>query len=357
MIRTSFLFVATIAICSLTTSSNVSSKGLGATSWADPFTSPEIHPKAWETPINQISQVACHNCYEQEIFDSPLPEALNYIKAIELDIWDQAIFFLSSGVPNDWFVRHNPYSYTGTNGNHNNCSGDQFLSDCLSDIRLWSNSNPGHFPITLFLDKKQDWSTYDEGRTPKDLFNLLKRILGSKLYLPRELAKLNSLNITTPARWKWPTADELRGRIIVVINGGNFIRSSNRFPFNSGNETYNATINQIRTFDKDSTAFAGPYVFQHDDFIRLPIGNPESQALFLNSNYSSTVPTLMINYFNKGKVHNRLLRLWKVDDIPFCNLLKLRVAYQAYYEFLHQDCHGFRIVPMGREPDELQQLN
>ena len=265
---------------------------------------------------------------------------------------DESTFLLGGGFPESWFVRHNPYILTGHNGNHNNCSGEKFLRDCLYDIQLWSNSNQGHFPITLFLDKKQSWSYPDEGRTPQDLFDLLERMLGDKLYLPKEQAKLNDLENRTPSHWKWPTAEELRGRIIVVINGGNFIRSNNALPF-SRNETYNAATNQIQTFDKRSTAFAGPYVFTHDDFKRLPFDAPKSRAVFLNSNYSSIVGTLLTNYFSKNKVHSRLLRLWKVDKYPFCSLLKFRVAYLAYYQFLEQSCKGYRIIPMGYEPKDL----
>lgn len=324
--------------------------------FSDHGNSSEIHQDAWDKPFNQISQVACHNCYEPEIFNHPLVESLNHIKAIELDIWDEAVFLLGGGSPGKWYVRHgifSSYSISGLYGNHNNCNGDQFLEDCLTDIRQWSNSNPGHFPLTLFLDKKQSWSTPEEGRTPQDLFNLLDRKLGKKLYLPKEQAELNNLNNITPAQWIWPTANELRGRIIVVINGGNFINSSNYFPNITGNKTYNADIDQIQTFKDSSTAFAGPYVFHHDDFRRLPLQDSKNSAVFLNSNFSVAHPTLINNYFSKGKTHSRLLRLWKVDEQDFCSLLRLKVAYLAYYQFMDQKCRGYRIVPMGYAPEEL----
>ena len=353
MFRVPLFFVSLMAFCTLRTTADYVVDIPGAISSIDPFDSPEIHPDAWTTPINQVSQVACHNCYEPEIFDYPLPEALNHIKAIELDIWDQSTFLLGNGISGSWFVRHNPYSYSGSNSNHNNCSGSQFLTDCLNDIHLWSNSNPDHFPITLFLDKKQSWSRPHEGRAPRDLFELLERKLGDKLYLPKQQAILNDLEKRTPARWIWPTAEELRGRIIVVINGGNFISSSNWLPFFKNNATYNSATNQIRTFDESSTAFAGPYVFAHDDFKILPFNDFKSQAVFLNSNYSAALGTLLVNYLNTGKIHNRLLRLWKVDDHSFCSLLKFRVAYLAYYNFVQQDCRGYRIIPMGYDPDEL----
>ena len=344
-----------LVLLSLTAFANNPAKALEDTTPADYSQQyhPEIHPKAWLTPINQISQVACHNCYEPNIFDYPLAEALNHVKAIELDIWDEYAFLLGGGVSGNWYVRHNPFSLYSSNGNLNNCTGEGYLADCLDDINLWSNSNPDHFPITLFLDKKQRWSTPEEGRSPENLFQLLHEKLGSKLYLPREQAELNGLDTKTPAQWVWPTAAELSGRILVVINGGNFIKSSNLLPFTSGNETYNADINQIRTFDPDTTAFAGPYVFNHDDFKQLPIDDVNSSAVFLNSKYSSAITTLKVNYFSRNKVHSRLLRLWGVDNQSFCSLLKLRVAYLAYYEFEEQECRGYRIVPMGYSPDEL----
>lgn len=313
----------------------------------------EIHPDAWKKPINQISQVACHNCYEPEIFELPLADALNYIKTIELDIWDEAFFLSGVSTPGYWYVRHGipgTYSLTGIYGNHNNCSGEQSLSDCLQDINSWSDSNPGHFPITLFLDKKQSWSTLAEGRTPQDLFRLLKEHFGKKIYKPVELAERNSLERKTPSLWDWPTANELRGRIIVIITGGNFINNLMGFPFGSGNDTYNYDLKQVKFSDQEATAFSGPYVYYQEDFRKLLNWEVDHSAVFLNSNYNSAINTLRINMFNKFRTHNRLLRLWKVDDLTFCELLPLKVAYLAYYSFVNRTCHGYRIVPMNFIP-------
>jgi hypothetical protein len=46
---------------------------------------------AWEQPLNNIAQVACHNCYEPQY--SPNGRAfsavLDYVKTVEIDFWDQ----------------------------------------------------------------------------------------------------------------------------------------------------------------------------------------------------------------------------------------------------------------------------
>ena len=173
-----------------------------------------IHPDAWTVPFNLISQVACHNCYEDYLLETddgePLnfSQSLNFIKTVELDIWDNYYPVPHSGSePGYWYVRHGvPGWRGGFTGNHNNCTPPGSLEECLGDVNSWSDMNPQHFPITVFIDKKQNWSTKEEGRSPSDLFNLLEKIFGDKLYTPQDQVKFNQANAYTPAQWKWPTA-------------------------------------------------------------------------------------------------------------------------------------------------------
>ncbi|WP_202908053.1 hypothetical protein [Pseudomonas chlororaphis] len=142
-----------------------------------------ISPASWYTAFNAIAQVACHNCYEKQ-YAGTFTSVLDSVRTLELDFWDQRDA-VTGGSPRHWFVRHNPGSLFQS-GNDNNCTGDgkgtNDLEACLNDIKLWSDSHPGHFPITLILDKKQGWSKESSGRTPKDFDDLVSRIFQGKLY-------------------------------------------------------------------------------------------------------------------------------------------------------------------------------
>ena len=123
---------------------------------ASDFNSPFIAPTAWNTPLNKIAQVACHNCYEKQ-YATTFTSVFNSVRTVEVDFWDQQDA-VSGGSAKHWFVRHD----AGTlfqSGNNNDCSGDgggkNDLEACLNDIKAWSDANAAHFPITVILDKSK----------------------------------------------------------------------------------------------------------------------------------------------------------------------------------------------------------
>lgn len=153
----------------------------------------ELKPASTQSPYQEVFQPTCHNCYEIEVARAmganTFKEVLNSVKNVEVDFWDTRDA-VSGGVPREWYVRHS----AGTlfqSGNDNNCTGNgngtNNLGACLNDVKQWSDSHPGHDPITLFLDKKQGWSSVSSGRRPSDLDNLVESILGNKLYKPAAL--------------------------------------------------------------------------------------------------------------------------------------------------------------------------
>lgn len=46
-----------------------------------------VSPAAWEQPLNNIAQVACHNCYEPQYTPNgrAFNAVLDYLKTIEID--------------------------------------------------------------------------------------------------------------------------------------------------------------------------------------------------------------------------------------------------------------------------------
>ena len=82
-----------------------------------------IDPEVWNKPLNEISQVACHNCYEEQYAPS-LYSALSSVRTLEIDFYDDRDINWGAYSQN-WFVRHGL-----TGGNHSNCSnqGNLYLS-------------------------------------------------------------------------------------------------------------------------------------------------------------------------------------------------------------------------------------
>jgi len=186
----------------------------------------ELEPVDAQSQYQEVFQPTCHNCYEIEVARqmgaNTFKEVLDQVKIVEVDFWDTRDG-ASGGVPREWYVRHS----AGTlfqSGNDNNCTGNgngtNNLGACLTDVKQWSDAHPGHDPITLFLDKKQDWSQLDEGRRPVDLDNLLNSKLGGALYKPASLQGSHPTLRDAAKSKAWPLMGGLAGKVIVVLTGG-----------------------------------------------------------------------------------------------------------------------------------------
>lgn len=84
------------------------------------------------------------------------------------------------------------------------------LAAWLQLLAAWSDQNPGHAPITLGLDAKDDFSSEDSPAqgNPSALNAELFQYLGTRLYTPIELGDA-----------AWPDWSSLKGRILVVLSG------------------------------------------------------------------------------------------------------------------------------------------
>lgn len=93
------------------------------------------------------------------------------------------------------------------------------LAAWLGVLAAWSDQNPGHAPIALGLDAKDDLSrpgSPSQGNLSA-LNAELQKYLGSRLYTAAELG---------PAAW--PATGELAGRILVVLSGNQTTRQRYR---------------------------------------------------------------------------------------------------------------------------------
>lgn len=97
---------------------------------------------------------------------------------------------------------------------------DAFLSSWLGAIAAWSDANPGHEPVTVVLDAKDDLTDNTEGDL-EDLNRILARVFGARLFTRDEFDRLGA----------WPDVDNMRGRILCVLSGNGATRGAYRWAF------------------------------------------------------------------------------------------------------------------------------
>lgn len=132
----------------------------------------------------------------------------------------------------------------------------------LEELALWSDRNPGHLPVVIIVEAKDDYAFLDPLLGPWDLAafgrldTALREGLGTRLYTPDEF-RGDRPDLPT-ARWRdgWPNVSELRGRFVFVLHE---------------DERHRAT------YTRDRSALEGAALF-----VCSPPGSPDSGFAILN---------------------------------------------------------------------------
>ncbi len=326
-----------------------------------------IHERVWDTPFNEIAQVACHNCYESK-YSGSFKAVLDHIRTIELDIHDQdSSPYLRKTKGNSWFVRHEAieYPYTENNDNKNNCSGMiKDLEACLKDIQAWRAQNPGHFPITIVIDKKEAWGSEGKERSPQQLDNLFIRVftgqndlskvepamIEANIFTPHDLAKYVKHDGSEPmttfiAKRNWPTAGELKGKVILVLNQNN--RWEHEVYFRTNRKARGETAKQVVT---TPLMFISPPAQSKDEVTRPPQVGGEAASWVLMNNMEAIHADKAADVFAARHIG----RVWGRDDWTFTGMpsttdhIRNKSHLAAYYDFSSRYANGqWRIVPVG----------
>jgi hypothetical protein len=133
----------------------------------------------------------------------------------------------------------------------------------LEEIRLWSERTPGHVPIVVILELKDDWTFLDPRLKPWDrsaldrLDALIRAVFSpSGLLVPDDVrAGAASLESAILARG-WPALREVRGRVMFILHE---------------NEEYR------RLYTEGNPTLAGRAMFPC-----APPGSPDAGVLILN---------------------------------------------------------------------------
>lgn len=174
-----------------------------------------------EVKFNNNHTVACHNCYEKKLATN-FQDVFNYTKTIEIDIWNENFGLgliarmLGKSMDGNWYVKHKPQQ----RGNKNTVGGS--FRDCLLQIKAWSDENPGHDAITIFIDKKQAWNR-ERGKAPADLDHLLLSVFSKEdIFTPADLLQ-DKKSLKEAALTNWPLLDSLKGKFVFVMTDGSFL--------------------------------------------------------------------------------------------------------------------------------------
>jgi hypothetical protein len=146
----------------------------------------------------------------------PLPAQLGArVRCLELDFHDNGWKDV-----HDYRVGHLKPGMEVAFGNGNPIT--LMVKDWLATVAGWSAANPGHGPITIVLDSKDDLTDNDDGGDLEDFNEILLAAFGQKLFTRDEYDQ---------GAGAWPDVDALRDRILCVLSGNGSSRAAYRWAF------------------------------------------------------------------------------------------------------------------------------
>lgn len=186
-----------------------------------------------DMPINEVQFLGTHNSYKNRA--SFVSGIVNWVTATLIDRADGDIYdyvFEPLSAQLDQGVRSFELDLLAKKEDQFLCSHHALFdpsSNCLNfrmalqELKLWSDANPDHMPVTVLIELK-DWLLPMPGNQPfntetmRALDRLLQEELGDSLYRPSDMMGSHANLQEALDAEGWPTLSDLRGKFLFILH-------------------------------------------------------------------------------------------------------------------------------------------
>lgn len=181
---------------------------------------------------NQVQVLATHNSYhiqqDAPIQSSPTTQYTHAPLDQQLDLGVRGFEIDVVNAPDGSF----PVLHTPVVDATSNCTP---LAQCLQVIRTWSEAHPGHVPIFVLIEPKNDDVDFVIDPTLRrfdaagldQLDKTVRSSLGRRLITPDSVrGSAKTLRAAVLGRRGWPLLSKTRGKTLVALNTGGGIRDA-----------------------------------------------------------------------------------------------------------------------------------
>lgn len=181
--------------------------------------------------MNQVQVLATHNSYhiqqDAPIAASPTTQYTHAPLDQQLDLGVRGFELDVVNAPDGQF----PVLHTPVVDATSNCTP---IARCLQVVRTWSDAHPGHVPVFILIQPKNDDIdfTIDPSLRRFDaagldrLDSIVRTSFGRQLITPDSVrGKTKTLRAAVTGRG-WPTLGKTRGKVLVALNTGGAIRDA-----------------------------------------------------------------------------------------------------------------------------------
>jgi hypothetical protein len=180
---------------------------------------------------NQVQVLATHNSFHIQqdvpIASSPTTQYTHAPLDQQLDLGVRGFELDVVNPPDGTF----PVMHTPVVDNTSNCTP---IAQCLEVTRTWSKAHPGHVPIFILIEPKDDDIDFVIDPTLRrfdaagldQLDAIVRKSLGRQLITPDSVrGKAKTLRAAVTGRG-WPSLGKTRGKIMVILNTGGVVRDT-----------------------------------------------------------------------------------------------------------------------------------
>ncbi|HUR19524.1 MAG TPA: hypothetical protein VMZ90_01865 [Vicinamibacterales bacterium] len=158
---------------------------------------------------------ASHNSYSGGVRGSLIDQLNANVRCIEFDFHDNDFETIK-----DYRIGH---LKPGAEVDHQPPNpADDKLDSWLAIVNAWSIANPGHEPITIVLDAKDDL-TDNDGADLEELNRRLEAMFGARLFTRGDYERHGA----------WPDVDDMRDKVLCVLSGNGGSRAAYRWSIGS----------------------------------------------------------------------------------------------------------------------------
>jgi Phosphoinositide phospholipase C, Ca2+-dependent len=188
------------------------------------------YPRDDELRMNQVQVLATHNSYhiqqDQPIPASPTTQYTHAPLDQQLDLGVRSFELDIVNAPDGTF----PVMHTPVVDQTSNCTP---LAQCLDVVRQWSRAHPGHVPISILVEPRDEIErvidptlrAFDAAGLDQ-LDALVRSSLGRQLITPDSVRGKSKTLRDAVTRRGWPTLEKTRGKVMVILSRAGAIRDT-----------------------------------------------------------------------------------------------------------------------------------